>query len=126
IYGFSVDETTGALTPLSGFPVVPGSGGIGSIVSERMVADPANYRLYVLNDGSDSFSAYNIDPATGTLSPMPFSPISLGPGTWNTLRVHPSGSPLIVTNGASGGGSMSFKISSSGAVLAAGSPFPLG
>jgi 6-phosphogluconolactonase len=126
IYGFSVDETTGALTPLSGFPVVPGSGGIGSIVSERMVADTANYRLYVLNDGSDSFSAYNIDPATGGLSPMPFSPISLGTGTWNTVRVHPSGSPLIVTNGASGGGSMSFKISSSGAVLAAGSPFPLG
>lgn len=126
IYGFSVDETTGALTALPGFPVTPGNGGINSIVSERMAADPANNRLYVINDSSDSVSAYSIDPASGAITPIPFSPIALGTGSWNTIRVHPSGSPMIVTHNASAGGARSFVITQTTATEAAGSPFPLG
>ena len=125
IYGFQVNETTGALTPLNGFPVFPGSGGNGSIVSERMIADRANRRLYVINDGADTVSAYSVNPSTGALTEMPFSPIALGAGTWNTIAVHPSGSPLIVSNGATGGAALSFNITATTATAAAGSPFPL-
>lgn len=126
IYGFQVNETTGALTALSGFPVAAANGGINSIVSERMIADRANHRLYVINDGSDSVSAYSINPATGALTALPFSPIALGAGTWNTIAVHPSGSPLIVSNGATGGAALSFVITATTATPAAGSPFALG
>ena len=126
IYGFRVNETTGALTALSGFPVAAGNGGINSIVSERMIADRANNRLYVINDSSDSVSAYSINPITGALSELPFSPIALGAGTWNTIAVHPSGSPLIVSNGATNGAALSFVVTATTATPAAGSPFPLG
>jgi 6-phosphogluconolactonase (cycloisomerase 2 family) len=126
IYGFEVNEATGALTALSGFPVAAAAGGINSIVSERMIADRANRRLYVINDSSDSVSAYSINPGSGALTELPFSPIPLGAGTWNTIAVHPSGSPLIVSNGATGGGALSFVITATTATPAAGSPFALG
>ena len=126
VYGFSVNESTGALTLLPGFPVAAGLGGNGSIVSERMTVDAANRRLYVLNDTSDTASAWSIDPATGALTPMPFSPISLGTGSWNTVAVHSSGSPLIVSNGSSGSGAFSFNITATTATAAVGNPFLVG
>lgn len=126
IYGFQVNETTGALTQINGFPVVPGNGGINSIISERMVADRANNRLYVINDGSDSVSAYSINQTDGSITPLPFSPIPLGTGNWNSISVHPGGSPLIVSNGLSGNGSLSFNISATTAAPAAGNPFLVG
>ena len=54
IYGFQVNESTGALTLISGFPVSVGAVGADASVSERMTIDPVNRRLYVVNDGSDS------------------------------------------------------------------------
>lgn len=126
VYGFSVDETTGALTLLPGFPIVPGNGGINSVVSERMVADRANNRLYVVNDSSDSVAAYSVDPATGALTPLPFSPIPLGAGNWNSIAVHPGGSPLIVSNGLTNAGSLSFSITPTTATPAVGNPFLVG
>ncbi len=125
IFGFQVNESTGALTPLSGFPVSVQNGGINSIVSERMTVDPANRRLYVINDSSDSVSAFSID-AGGSLTPLPFSPIALGTGNWNSIAVHLSGSPLIVSNGSSGAGSLSFNITPTTSTPAAGNPFLVG
>jgi 6-phosphogluconolactonase len=126
IYGFSVNETTGALAPLDGFPILPGSGGNNSIVSERMVADVANSRLYVINDGSNTVAAYSVDRATGALTLLPFSPIALGTGNWNSIAVHPSGSPLIVSNGLSNTGSLSFAVTSTTAIPAPGNPYLVG
>lgn len=123
IYGFQVNESTGELTPLTGFPVSAAIGGINNIVSERMAVDPINRRLYVVNEGSDSVSAYSIDPATGAITPMPFSPISLGTGVWNTIAVHPSGSPIVISNNATNGAAQSFVITATTATAAAGSPF---
>lgn len=126
IYGFSVDEATGALTALPGFPVVPGNGGINSIVSERMIGDTANNRIYVINDSSDSVSAYSVDPATGALTAMPFSPILLGiTGFWNTIAVHPSGSPIVVSDNSLNGDALSFVITEKTATPAVGNPFPV-
>ncbi|HEX6125678.1 MAG TPA: FG-GAP-like repeat-containing protein [Pyrinomonadaceae bacterium] len=126
IYGFRVNEVTGALTALPGFPVNAGNGGINSIVSERMAVDGANGRLYVINDSSETVSAYSIDPSTGALTEMPFSPIALGAGVWNTIAVHPSGSPIVISNNATNGLAHSFRISSTAATPATGSPFLVG
>ena len=123
IYGFRVDESTGALTALAGFPVNAAVGGINNIVSERMTVDPVNRRLYVVNEGSDTVSVYSIDAATGAITPMPFSPISLGAGVWNSIAVHPSGSPMIVANNALNGVVQSFVITPTTATAAPGSPF---
>jgi 6-phosphogluconolactonase len=127
IYGFEVNETTGELTALPGFPV--STGGLGNdvaLICHRMVADAANNRLYVINNTSNSVSAFMVDPATGALTAMPFSPIAIGTGTWNAMDVHPSGSPLIVSNGATGGGAVSINITDTTATIAAGSPFLFG
>ncbi|HVF31359.1 MAG TPA: beta-propeller fold lactonase family protein, partial [Pyrinomonadaceae bacterium] len=126
IYGFQVNESTGQLTLLAGFPVSAQIGGINNIVSERMTVDAANRRLYVINEGSDTVTAYSIDSTTGAISPMPFSPIGLGAGTWNTVAVHPSGSPLIVSNGATGTGASSFIVTPTTITGATGNPFLVG
>ncbi len=126
IYGFRVNEATGELTALSGFPVNAAVGGINNIVSERMTVDSLNGRLYVVNEGSDSVSVYSIDRGSGAIAAMPFSPISLGTGVWNTIAVHPSGSPMIVANNSLNGVVQSFVITPSTATPAAGSPFGVG
>ena len=126
IYGFQVNETTGALTLLPGFPVAPGNGGINSIISERMVVDATNRRLYVVNDSSDTVAAYSINVSTGAITPLPFSPIPLGAGNWNSIAIHPTGSPLIVSNGLTNSGSLSYTITPTTATPAAGNPFLVG
>jgi 6-phosphogluconolactonase (cycloisomerase 2 family) len=121
-----VNQATGALTPLAGFPISPGLGGINSIVSERMTIDQLNKRLYVINDQSDTVSAYQINTISGALTQMPFSPISLGARNWNTIAVHPNGSPLVVADNSTNGQLKSFVITAISATEAAGSPFSMG
>jgi 6-phosphogluconolactonase (cycloisomerase 2 family) len=123
IYGFNVNETSGALTPLAGFPFATGGTGDGFGYSERMLFDSLNARLYVINS-SGSVSAYFVNGATGALTALPFNPISLPAGNWGCLAVHPNGSPLVV--GDANGQAASFNITSSSATAAAGSPYSTG
>ncbi|MGH9842046.1 MAG: putative Ig domain-containing protein, partial [Blastocatellia bacterium] len=124
IYGYAVNETTGALTLLAGFPISTGSNGIDRTPSEMLIMDRANLRLYAVSNGSDTVSAYAINPATGALAPLPFSPINLGSGEWDTIAVHPSGSPLVV--GATENRLLSYQITATTATMAAGSPYSTG
>jgi hypothetical protein len=127
VYGFQVNEVTGALTALSGFPVATGGLGVNSLVCERMTIDKANRRLYVINDGADTVSAYAINPSTGALTALPFSPIALGAGTWNSIAVHPGGSPLVIGDGnTTAPRVLSFQITATTATAAAGSPYTTG
>ncbi|MEP6946409.1 MAG: hypothetical protein ABJA02_10860 [Acidobacteriota bacterium] len=120
IYGFSVNETTGELTALSGFPVATGYIGSGFTNLELTTIDPLNKRLYVGNRGSSNVSAYSIDTTTGALTPMPFSPIATVANE-RTLKVHPSGSPLIIGADTFA----SFVITSTTATAAPGSPYAM-
>jgi uncharacterized repeat protein (TIGR01451 family) len=125
IYGFRVDETTGALAALPGFPKATRQPGSAAGKTERLAFDAANYRLYALNDDSgnisDSISAFQVDPATGDLTPLPFSPIELPDGAWNCLAVHPGGSPLVA--GSGDGLLASFVVAGDGVGLADESPY---
>jgi Kelch motif protein len=124
IFGYSVNETTGLLTLLSGFPLNIGGTESGFGFPETLRADRTNQRLYAINNGSDTVSAFAINTVTGALTPMPFSPISLGAGSWTTVTIHPTGSPLLVGQfGSSDNNVKSFNITSSSVVEAAGSPF---
>ena len=126
IFGFQVNELTGALTVLPGFPVGTGGNGSGVTDSEHLAYDPANSRLYAVNLGSHTISAYSLNLTTGALTALPYSPISLGTGFWNCLAVHPTGSPLVVGDGSANRQVASFNITDSGATAAAGSPFATG
>lgn len=129
IYGYSVNETTGALTAIPGVsPLATGGTGgtiAGSLVSEQLTIDRVNNRLYAINDGNDTISAYSINTTTGALTALPFSPIALPAGLWVTIAVHPSGSPLIVSS-ANSNASASYVITPLTATAAAGSPYTTG
>lgn len=122
IYGFSVNESTGALTLLPGFPVSTGGNGANGVSSEELFYDSANGRLYAVNSGTPSVSAFSVNRWTGALTPL-FSPISLPSGKeWECVSVHPSGSPLVVGEGYNGRVA-SYVITPTSATPAPGSPY---
>jgi 6-phosphogluconolactonase (cycloisomerase 2 family) len=126
IYGYAVNEATGALTQLPGFPVFTGGNGLGFGITDRLRVDRANQRLYALNAGSGTVSAYAINPTTGMLTPLPFSPINLinrDDGGWFVIALHPSGSPLVAGNGGPPRRLVSYQITATAATAAAGSPY---
>ncbi len=127
IYGYAVNEMTGALTLLPGFPISTGGIGFGDFPSERLVIDRANLRLYAINSftSSSTVSAYAINPLTGALTQLPFSPIRLGFGDWYTSSIHPSGSPLVVGDGTNHR-LLSYQITATTATAAIGSPYNTG
>lgn len=103
IIGLAVNENTGSLTLLPGFPFETGYPGTpGTFEASRLTIDRKNLRLYSINKGIRNVTAYAINPTTGALTPLPFSPIDLrgleGFPNWNNIAVHPSGSPLLLTN----------------------------
>src|SRR5438105_4774067 len=93
IYGYVVNETSGALTPLFGFPVSTGGNGVTGTFSELLTIDRVNKRLYVVNRGSNTISAFSINTAIGALTPLPYSPFATI-GNIQSIAVHPTGSPL--------------------------------
>jgi 6-phosphogluconolactonase len=122
IYGYRVDEGTGALTLLTGFPVLTGYNGnaVTYVEQTSIWYDAANARLFVANTASNNINAYSVSRTTGALAPLPYSPIAVSFAPTNVL-VHPSGSPLIVGNTA--GMVESFNITATAATPASGSPF---
>lgn len=125
IFGFSADGATGELSPLPGSPWVTGGVHDAGLYREMLVYSPADRRLYAINAGSASITAFVVNIDDGSLDPLPFSPIALPGGSWRCLAVHPGGSPLIV--GDDGSGQVAgFVIGASSAVAAPGSPFASG
>jgi 6-phosphogluconolactonase len=124
IHGFRINPSTGGLAALSGFPIASGGTGAGSASSEQMAF--LNGRVYVVNDGDNTLTAFKVNRTTGGLTPL-FSPVPLGNGYWGCVAVHPSGSPVVAGNGDVGsGGLASFDVSATAATAAAGSPFDTG
>ncbi len=79
VSAYTIDSTTGALSPVPGSPFAAGSFPISVAV------DPSGKFAYVTNQCgnvfcsvSGSVSAYTIDSTTGALSPVPGSPFAAG------------------------------------------------
>ena len=126
IYGFSVNETTGALTALAGFPIMTGGNDSSASHFDLLGLDSTNQRLFAINDGSNTLSAYQINPSSGGLAPMPFSPVALPASERTTIAVHPSGSPLILGGRNATPLVDSLVITPTSATPAAGSPYSTG
>ena len=91
VSGYTIDATTGVLTPVPGSPFPTGSN------SEAVSVDPSGTFAYVANAGSNDVSAYRIDASTGALTPIPGSPFAAQSfPAW--LTIDPRGHFLYVTN----------------------------
>ena len=122
----------GTLTPVPGSPFLTGGKGKGSglWVSNRIATANSKNYLYAANTGSDTVSAFLIDRATGTLTPIPGSPIgtggsALGPaGNYGiSLAVTPDDRFLFAANAGSRDIAV-YAIGANGALSPiAGSPF---
>ncbi len=75
ITGFSIDTSTGALTPIPGSPFATG----GQLTScGSLAVTPHRQFLYAGNCASSNISAFNI-ASNGALTPIPGSPFSTSP-----------------------------------------------
>jgi 6-phosphogluconolactonase len=122
IFAYSINQSTGALTALSGSPFVfPGHSGNGGPIA----IDPAGKFLYS-SSAAGAIVSFTINSQTGVLMPSTAQVIN-DKNQPMFLLVHPSGKFLIASNHAdsSGGGFSVFSIDSTTAVLTAvsGSPF---
>lgn len=90
ISGFSINQTTGALAPISGTPFPTGS------IPQNVAVTPSGKFAYVTNYNGNSVSQYSVNPTTGVLT-------SIGPdepaGSYSQVMIiDPSGKFLYVTN----------------------------
>ena len=119
VSAYSINSTTGALTPVSGSPFKAGTSPIGVAVQPVFL----NVHLYVTNSGSNTVSTYAIGgngalTAVGTPAPSGNSPVG--------VAVDPLGAFLYVTNAGDNTVSAYSINSTSGALTSAGSPFAAG
>jgi len=111
VAGFSIDSSTGALTPVPGSPFNAGT--------QPLSLATAYSFLYVANTGDATLSAYKIDSTSGVLTPLTGSPLTIPAGT---LAVDPYG-PYLYVSGA--GGMSAYKIDGvTGALTQIGSAIP--
>jgi 6-phosphogluconolactonase len=109
VAGFSIDASSGVLTPVSGSPFAAGAG------ASAIAATLGEY-LYVANSGAGSISGYNIIQTTGALTPLASSPFAA------------AGVTAIATDGIQeiyasvDGGLTVFNVGATGELAPAGSP----
>ena len=70
LFGYGIDQKTGGLTPLPGFPM-----GVSATATSISV-DPTNQFLYIANGSAGTVIGFQLNAATGALSPMPSSPFA--------------------------------------------------
>jgi 6-phosphogluconolactonase (cycloisomerase 2 family) len=94
VFMYTIDPTTGNLTPIGSGSVVPGT-------QPRSVAvDPSGKFAYVTNSGSNNVSMYTINPINGALTPIGVGTIPAGTSP-ASVAVDPSGKFAYVTNSGS-------------------------
>src|SRR6266576_988207 len=122
VSGFSINTTTGALTPVPGSPFA--TGGLGSFFGISLAVTPNGKFVYAGNAASGDISAFSVG-SNGALTPIAGSPFSAG-GSPDGIKVSPNGKFLGVALPFSDSVAM-FSISFSGALASVpGSPFPQG
>ena len=94
LFGYSIDQTSGALTPLSGSPFSTGS--CGSMVAPGTIGIPGPDNITIASAGKfmyDNCGIYSIDETNGTIAQVSGS----GPGDWPVIS--PAGDFLWAITG---------------------------
>lgn len=105
VSAFSV-AANGSLSQIPGSPFLTGgNGGLdGAFATSRITPLVAKNFLYAANAGTNTVSAFSIDPATGALTVVPGSPFATG-GLGGTVGISLTATPdekfLIAANGSS-------------------------
>jgi 6-phosphogluconolactonase (cycloisomerase 2 family) len=124
VSAYSIDVTTGVLTPVAGSPFP------GTLSAFSVTVDPAGKFVYVANAiPSDSISAYAINPSTGALTAVVGSPFGTQGCPVVSVAVDSSGKFVYAAASACGSNNvLGYTIDPlSGALRPlAGSPFPGG
>src|SRR3984957_12707996 len=68
VVAFTIDQTTGVLSPMAGSPFATGNGPFGEAI------DPSGQFLYVSNTYDGTISMFTVDVTTGALTAVPGSP----------------------------------------------------
>jgi len=117
IYGFTINQTTGALTPITG--VNPFTTNL--LNPEDLVIDNTGSFLYATNNnagGAGTVSAYSIDQTTGALTPLSTPTFTTGAGPF-FATLDPTGTYLYVANNSDGSVS-SFSLGTDGTLTSLG------
>ncbi len=118
LYGYSLDQTTGAPTMLPGSPFPLPSGAF----PQGLASLPNSYFFYVADSGR--IDAYTVDGKTGVPAAVPGSPFSSGSNP--QLAADPTGKFLYASDDDPPGGVLAFTVSSNGALTpVTGSPFTI-
>jgi len=121
----------GSLSPVPGSPFLTGGNGAGGgfFAANRITAAVAKNFLYAANSGSNTVSAFSINPGSGVLTAVPGSPFATGgiaDGVGVSLTATPDDKFLIAANGSSMTITV-FNIAANGSLShVAGSPFASG
>ena len=94
LFGYSIDQTSGALTPLSGSPFSTGS--CGTMVAPGTIGIPGPDNMTIASAGKfmyDNCGIYSIDESNGTIAQVSGS----GPGDWPVIS--PAGDFLWAITG---------------------------
>ena len=124
--GFTINSTSGGLTPVTGSPspvgnTPPGAGGVSSVLS-------GNFYLYATDLNASTVVGFTFDSASGKITPVPGSPFPAGNTPVQAARDY-LGKFLYVSNlnDSSGGISAYTTDQNTGALSPIpGSPFPTG
>lgn len=88
LYGWSINATTGALTPLAGFPMtVTLNLPIVTYNTYQITSDPGGNYLFLSSSGANDIFVYTIDGSTGALTGVqgsPFASSFIEPGNITT------------------------------------------
>jgi hypothetical protein len=86
LYGWSIDATSGALTPLTGLPTPSLNLPIVAYNTYQMTTDPGGNYLFLSSTGANDIFVYTIDPTTGALTAVAGSPYTtpIEPGNITT------------------------------------------
>jgi len=91
VSGFTLDDATGALTPLAGSPFA------ASGSHSDVVVHPSGRYLFTAGKNTDVLHVFAIDEATGALTEADGSPYALAAGTYPTgVAVNPTGEYVFV------------------------------
>jgi 6-phosphogluconolactonase (cycloisomerase 2 family) len=125
--GFSINSSTGALTPVTGSPfplggTPPGAGGLSPFVA-------GGSYLYATDLNARTVAGFSFDTNSGALTPVPGSPFAAGNNPVQAAQAGTQAKFLYVSdNGDSAGGILGFTIDFNTGALTPmpGSPFPTG
>jgi 6-phosphogluconolactonase (cycloisomerase 2 family) len=130
VSAFSV-AANGSLSAVPGSPFLTGGSGAGGgfFAATRITTAVVKNVLYAANAGSNTVSAFSINPTTGVLTAIggsPFATGGVGDGVGISLTATPDDKFLVAANGASMTITV-FSIAANGSLSpVAGSPFPSG